>query len=100
MGRAALRLIRADLRARPAQALLTGLGAAIAAGTLVATFFLRGAFDDTWEDLMRATAGPDVVVDGPPGVVARIARGPEVARADVPARWWTSRRGSAGSRRG
>jgi putative ABC transport system permease protein len=83
MGRAALRLIRADLRARRAQALLTGLVVAIAAGTLVVTFYLRGAFDDPWEHLMRATNGPDAVVDGAPEALAGIARLPAVAQADA-----------------
>ena len=83
MGRAALRLIRADLRARPAQALLTGLVIALAAGTLLATLHVRGTFDAPWEDLVRATAGPDVVVDGAPAAVARVAALPEVAQADA-----------------
>jgi putative ABC transport system permease protein len=82
MWRAALRLIRADLSARPAQALLTGLVVLIAAGTLVVTFHLRGAFDDPWENLVRATNAPDAVVDGSPETLARIAALPAVAQAD------------------
>jgi putative ABC transport system permease protein len=81
MGRAALRLIRADLRARPAQALMTGLVVAIAAGTLVVTFYLRGAFDDPWEQLVRATNGPDAVVDGAPETLREVAGLPAVAHA-------------------
>ncbi len=81
MGRAALRLIRADLRARPGQALMTGLVVALAAGTVLVTLHVRAAFDAPWDDLVRATAGPDVVADGTPAAVARVAALPEVARA-------------------
>ena len=84
MLRAAARLVRSDLRARPVQAFLTGLVLACSAAALVVTLHLRAVFDAPWEDLERATAGADVVIAGPAGAVARAGALPDVAAADAP----------------
>jgi putative ABC transport system permease protein len=84
--RATGRLIRADLRQRPFQAVLTGLVIAIAAAALLVTLHLREVMDEPFADIMRATDGAHVDVMGPPGAVAAAAALPEVAEAGAPRR--------------
>jgi putative ABC transport system permease protein len=84
--RAAVRLIRADLRQRPLQAALTGLVVAIAAAALLVTLHLRDVMSEPFDDLMRATNGAHVSVTGPPEAVAEAAKLPEVAEAAAPRR--------------
>ncbi len=86
MLRAAGRLIRADLRQRPFQAVLTGLVIAIAAGALLVTLHLRAVMAEPFDDLMRATNGAHVDVMGPPVAVAEAAALPEVAEVGAPRR--------------
>jgi putative ABC transport system permease protein len=84
--RAAGRLIRADLRQRPLQAVLTGTVIAIAAGALLITLHLRAVMEEPFDDLMSATNGAHLEVRGPPAAVAEAAALPEVAEAGEPRR--------------
>src|SRR4051794_5342163 len=59
---AALRIIRADLRARPLNAFLTGLVVAFAVGALVVTLHGRAALDAPYDRLFHATNGAHVTV--------------------------------------
>jgi putative ABC transport system permease protein len=84
MLRAGLKIVRADLAARPLPALLTGLVVAVAAGALLVTLHLRTGLDDPFDALSRATNASDVIVAGPAAQVRAIAARPGVARADAP----------------
>ena len=84
MLRAGLRIVRADLGARPGPALLTGLVVAIAAGALLVTLHLRSGLDHPFDALASATNASDVVVSGPAAQVRPIAARPGVAHADEP----------------
>ena len=57
---AALRVIRADLRARPLNTALTGLVVAFALGALVVTLHGRATLDDPYDRLFSATDGAHV----------------------------------------
>ena len=59
---AALRIIRADLRARPLNAFLTGLVVAFAVGALVVTLHGRATLDAPYDRLFDATNGAHVTV--------------------------------------
>jgi putative ABC transport system permease protein len=59
---AALRIIRADLRARPLNAFLTGLVVAFAVGALVVTLHGRATLDAPYDRLFAATNGAHVTV--------------------------------------
>jgi len=59
---AALRIIRADLRARPLNAVLTGLVVAFAVGALVVTLHGRATLDAPYDRLFEATNGAHVTV--------------------------------------
>src|SRR3954468_12750113 len=59
---AALRIIRADLRARPLNAVLTGLVVAFAVGALVVTLHGRATLDAPYDRLFKATNGAHVTV--------------------------------------
>jgi putative ABC transport system permease protein len=82
---AALRIIRADLRARPLNAFLTGLVVAFAVGALVVTLHGRATLDAPYDRLFAATNGAHVlaVADSKPAL-ARIAGLPGVAASDGP----------------
>src|SRR4051812_35549631 len=78
---AALRVIRADLRARPLNTALTGLVIAFTLGALVVTLHGRATLDAPYDRLFDATNGAHVTavssdtaalrrVAGRPGVVA------------------------------
>src|SRR5918996_6545771 len=84
MLRAAVRVIRADLRQRPLQTALTGLVVAIAAAALLVTLHLRDVMSEPFDDLMRATNGAHVTVIGPANAVADAAKLPEVVEAAAP----------------
>ena len=63
---AALRIIRADLRARPLNAFLTGLVVAFAVGALVVTLHGRATLDAPYDRLFDATNGAHVTAVGAP----------------------------------
>jgi putative ABC transport system permease protein len=78
---AALRIVRADLRARPLISVLTGLVVAFALGALVVTLHGRATLDDPYDRLFAETNGAHVIavsdsnadlsrIAGLPGVVA------------------------------
>jgi putative ABC transport system permease protein len=60
MPAAALRIIRADLRARPLTTVLTGLVVAFAVGALVVTLHGRATLDDPYDRLFAETNGAHV----------------------------------------
>jgi putative ABC transport system permease protein len=82
---AALRIIRADLRARPLNAFLTGLVVAFAVGALVVTLHGRATLDAPSDRLFDATNGAHVlaVADSKPAL-ARLAGLPGVVGSDGP----------------
>jgi putative ABC transport system permease protein len=85
MGRVAIRVIRAELSARPFQAALTALVVAVAVGALLVTVHVRSSLDAPYDRLMRATNGPHVTaVTRSAAEAARIARLPGVAVAEEP----------------
>ena len=61
---AAFRVIRADLRARPLNSVLTGLVVAFALGALVVTLHGRATLDDPYDRLFAATNGAHVTAVG------------------------------------
>ena len=86
MPAAALRIIRADLRARPLNTVLTGLVVAFAVGALVVTLHGRATLDDPYDRLFAETNGAHVTavsesradlaaIAGERGVVASEGRG-------------------------
>jgi putative ABC transport system permease protein len=84
MLRAAIRVIRADLAARPLHAVLTGLVIAIAAGTLLVTLYMRASLDAPYDGLRRATNAADAFAVGQHDDVTRLAHMPGVRSADPP----------------
>lgn len=64
MRAAALRLIRADLTARPGQTILTAVAIFAAATALVVTLSLRAGLDDPFADALEQTRGAHVAVYG------------------------------------
>ena len=82
---AAFRVIRADLRARPLNTVLTGLVVAFALGALVVTLHGRATLDDPYDRLFEATNGAHVTVGGEsPQALERIAARPGVVQAEGP----------------
>jgi putative ABC transport system permease protein len=84
MLRAAVRVIRADLAARPLQAVLTGVVIAIAAGTLLVTMYMRASLDEPYDQLRRATNASDAFALGQRDDIAGFSRLPGVASAEAP----------------
>ena len=84
---AALRIIRADLRARPLNTFLTGLVVAFALGALVVTLHGRATLDAPYDRLFDATNGAHVTAvvrvaaDAPRGSRGSPASSPPRARA-------------------
>src|SRR5215207_5398819 len=82
---AAFRIIRADLRARPLNAVLTGLVVAFALGALVVTLHGRASLDDPYDRLFEATHGAHVTaVAESAAELSRIAALPGVAASEGP----------------
>src|SRR3954453_13803008 len=82
---AALRIIRADLRARPLNAFLTGLVVAFAVGALVVTLHGRATLDAPYDRLFDATNGAHVtVVASDPAALRRIAAERGVVASEGP----------------
>ena len=82
---AALRIIRADLRARPLNAFLTGLVVAFAVGALVVTLHGRATLDAPYDRLFDATNGAHVtVVASDTATLRRIARERGVVASEGP----------------
>jgi putative ABC transport system permease protein len=94
MRAAALRVIKADLRARPMNTFLTGLVVAFALGALVVTLHGRATLDEPYDRLFAATNGAHVTVGSESrAALERIAALPGVAQfagprpvAEVPVR--------------
>lgn len=86
--RAAARLARADLFARPGQTVLTAVAIFAAATALVVTLALRAGLDDPFDDAMATTRGAHMAVFGElsDADVATIAGLPGVVATDVRAR--------------
>jgi len=84
MLRAAARIIRADFASRPLQAVLTGLVIAIAAGTLLATMYMRASLDEPYDHLRRATNAADAFGVGHRDDVVALSRMPGVAGSEAP----------------
>src|SRR3954454_10380857 len=85
MAVAALRVIRSDLRAKPVNALLTGLVVAFALGALVVTLHGRTSLDDPYDRLFQATNGAHVtVVADSTAALRRIAARPGVVGFEGP----------------
>src|SRR4051812_46338390 len=85
MAVAALRVIRADVRAKPLNALLTGLVVAFALGALVVTLHGRTSLDDPYDRLFHATNGAHVIVVADSAAALRqIAARPGVTAAEGP----------------
>jgi putative ABC transport system permease protein len=82
---AVLRVIRADLRARPLNTALTGLVIAFALGALVVTLHGRATLDDPYDRLFAETNGAHVIVvaDAKAGLT-RIAQLPGVVGSEGP----------------
>jgi putative ABC transport system permease protein len=82
---AAFRVIRADLRARPLNTLLTGLVIAFALGALVVTVHGRATLDKPYQRLFDATNGAHVTaVSANPAELRRIAALPGVVASAGP----------------
>ena len=89
---AAFRVIRADLRARPMNTVLTGLVVAFALGALVVTLHGRATLDDPYDRLFAETNGAHVtVVADSKAELDRIAARPGVVPPRGRARSSTSR---------
>ncbi|MBE2318869.1 FtsX-like permease family protein [Solirubrobacter sp. CPCC 204708] len=86
--RAAARLARADLFARPGQTILTAVAIFAAATALVVTLALRAGLEDPFEDAMTATRGAHMAVHAglTDADVARLRSLPGVVASDVRAR--------------
>src|SRR4051795_3921049 len=85
MAVAALRVIRSDLRAKPLNALLTGLVVAFALGALVVTLHGRASLDDPYDRLFEATNGAHVTaIADSPAAVRQIAAQPGVVASEGP----------------
>lgn len=85
MLRVGLRVIRAELVARPVQAVLTALVIAVAIGALLVTLHLRSAIDAPFERLMRSTNGPHLTAITSSAAAAERLRGlPGIAQSDAP----------------
>ncbi len=82
MLRAAARIMRADLAARPAQTALTALAVFAATAALVVTLALRAGLDDPFAEAKAATRGSDVAVERGRDVAA-LAKLPGVVAADI-----------------
>src|SRR3954454_13503243 len=85
MRAAALRLIRADLTARPGQTILTAVAIFAAATALVVTLSLRAGLDDPFQDALDQTRGAHVAVYGDlsDAEIAKLAALPGVAATDA-----------------
>src|ERR1700742_2143331 len=82
---AAFRVIRADLRARPLNTLLTGLVIAFALGALVVTLHGRATLDQPYQRLFDATNGAHVTaVSADLADLKRIAALPGVVASEGP----------------
>jgi putative ABC transport system permease protein len=82
---AGLRVIRADLRSRPTNTLLTGLVVAFALAALVVTLHGRTTLDDPYDRLFEATHGAHVTaVSASTRALARIAALPGVVASEGP----------------
>src|SRR5215217_7074060 len=82
---AAFRIIRADLRARPMNAFLTGLVIAFALGALVVTLHGRATLDAPYDRLFSATHGAHVTtVASDTADLRRIASLPGVVASEGP----------------
>ena len=82
---AALRIIRADLRARPLNTVLTGLVVAFALGALVVTLHGRATLDDPYDRLFAETNGAHVIATSESKAeLARIAALPGVVGSEGP----------------
>src|SRR4051812_45175277 len=82
---AAFRVIRADLRARPMNTVLTGLVVAFALGALVVTLHGRATLDDPYDRLFAETNGAHVIaVAGSKADLTRIAGLPGVVASEGP----------------
>ena len=96
MPAAALRIIRADLRARPLTTVLTGLVVAFAVGALVVTLHGRATLDDPYDRLFAETNGAHVTAvvgvasrpgaRSPPSAGVVASEGPRPV-AEVPVRF-------------
>ncbi len=86
--RAAARLARADLLARPGQTILTAVAIFAAATALVVTLALRSGLDDPFADAMADTRGAHMAVYGElsDADAAALAGLPGVVASDVRAR--------------
>src|SRR4051794_396382 len=85
MAVAALRVIRSDLRAKPLNAVLTGLVVAFALGALVVTLHGRTSLDDPYDRLFQATNGAHVIVVADSTAALRqIAARPGVVASESP----------------
>ena len=84
MLRVGIRVIRAELAARPVQAALTAL-VAVAVGALLVTLHLRSAIDAPFERLMRSTNGPHLTaITSSASAAERLRNLPGVAQSDSP----------------
>jgi putative ABC transport system permease protein len=85
MLRVGARVIRAELAARPVQAVLTALVIAVAVGALLVTLHLRSAIDAPFDRLMRNTNGPHLTAVTDSETEAKGLRQlPGVAQSDPP----------------